>query len=124
MSPESKERAKKLVSVLVTSTLVTRIREKAVETAEADGKDGEQSEGEYSENLVHIPCIWNPVICRKKSMPVLALFDLGSEVNAIHPTFVWELGLLIQPTDVSAQKIDSTTLNTFEMVVAAFFGNC
>ena len=51
---------------------------------------------------------------------MLALFDSGSEVNAIHPTFVWELGLPIRPTDVEAQKIDGTMLDTFGMVVVAF----
>ena len=51
---------------------------------------------------------------------MLALFDLGSEVNAVHPAFAKELGLLIRPTDVGAQKIDGTTLDTYEMVVAAF----
>ena len=49
-----------------------------------------------------------------------ALIDSGSEVNAIHPSFVKQLGLSIRPTDVGAQKIDGTTLDTHGMVVAAF----
>ena len=53
-------------------------------------------------------------------MPVSVLFDSGSEVNAIYPTFAKELGLSIKSTDVGAQKIDGTTLDTFGMVVAAF----
>ena len=52
--------------------------------------------------------------------PLRALFDLGSEVNTIHPTFAWELGLPIKPTDVGAQKIDGTILDTFGIVVTAF----
>ena len=51
---------------------------------------------------------------------MLVLLDLDSEVNAIHPTFAWKLELLIKRTDVGAQKIDSTMLDTFGMVVAAF----
>ena len=54
------------------------------------------------------------------SVTVLALFDSSSEVNAINPTFAKELGLSIRPTDVKAQKIYGTTLNTYRMVVVAF----
>ena len=53
-------------------------------------------------------------------MPVLALLDSGSEVNAIHPTFAQELGLPIRTTDIGAQKIDGTMLDTFGMMVVAF----
>ena len=41
-------------------------------------------------------------------------------VNAIHLTFAKQLGLSTGPTDVRAQKIDGTTLNTYGMIVAAF----
>ena len=51
---------------------------------------------------------------------MLALLDSSSEINAVHPTFAKELGLPIRPTDVGAQKIDGTTLDTYGMVVAAF----
>ena len=49
-----------------------------------------------------------------------ALIDSGSEVNAIYLTFAKQLDLSIRPTDVRAQKIDGTTLDTYGMVVAAF----
>ena len=49
-----------------------------------------------------------------------ALIDSRSEVNAIHLSFVKQLGLPIRPTDVGDQKIDGTTLDTHGMVVAAF----
>ena len=49
-----------------------------------------------------------------------ALLDSGSEVNAIHPTLVWKLGLPVRPPDVRALKIDGTMLDTFGMVVTAF----
>ena len=38
----------------------------------------------------------------------------------MHPSFAKQLGLPIQPTDVGAQKIDGTALDTHGMVVAAF----
>ena len=52
--------------------------------------------------------------------PVQALIGSGSEVNAIHPSFVKQLGPPIRPIDVGAQKIDGTTLDTHGMVVASF----
>ena len=51
---------------------------------------------------------------------MLALFDSGSEVNAIHPTLTQKLRLPIRPTNVGEQKIDSTVLDIFEMLVIAF----
>ena len=94
------EAAKKLVSVLATSTLVTGAREEALE---------------------HVPCIHYPVTFKETDKaPVQALINSGSEINAIHPTFAKQLGLPIRSTDVGAQKIDGTTLDTNGMVVAAF----
>ena len=51
---------------------------------------------------------------------VLALLDSGSEINAMHPTFAERLGFVVQTTNVGARKIDSTTLETYGIVVAAF----
>ena len=48
------------------------------------------------------------------------LFDWSSKIIAIHLTFAKELGLPIRPTDIGAKKINSTTLNSFRAVVAAF----
>ena len=48
------------------------------------------------------------------------MVDSRSEVNAIYPIFTKQLGLSIRPTDVGAKKIDGTTLDTYEIVVAAF----
>ena len=79
-------RAKKLVSVLATSSSVT-------ETSKKDDVV-----------LERVPCIHYPVQFRKNTneTQVQALIDSRSEVNAIHPTFVKELGLPIRPTDVGA----------------------
>ena len=38
----------------------------------------------------------------------------------MHPSFAKQLGLLIQPTYVGAQKIDGTALDTYGIVVTAF----
>ena len=122
MSLEPERVVKKLVSVSAIFTPVTETREEevgtaeAVETAEA-GKDGEEGESEYR-NLAQVPCIRYPINFKRQS--VLALLDLGSEVNAVHLVFAKELGLPIRPTDVGAQKIDGTKLETYGMVVVAF----
>ena len=53
-------------------------------------------------------------------MVVSAFFDSDSKVNAIYPTFTQELRFFIRPTDVEVQKIDSTILDTYGMVVMVF----
>ena len=88
---------KKLVSVATTSTSTISAREKAPERVF------------YTHYPVEI-----------KKNKVQALIDLGSEVNAIHLSFAKQLGLPIRPTDIGAQKIDGTMLDTHEIVVAAF----
>ena len=52
--------------------------------------------------------------------PVLALLDSGSEVNTMHPAFTERLDLVMRATNVGAQKMNATTLETYGMVVAAF----
>ena len=73
--------AKKLVLVLVTSTLTTSIREKTLECIL------------YIHYLVYF---------KKDKTQIQALIDLGSEVNAIHLSFAKQLGLHIRLTDVRA----------------------
>ena len=91
---------KKLVSVSATSTSTTGAREEALE---------------------RVPCIHYPVQFKDTDRALVqALINSGSEVNAVHPSFVKQLGLSIRPTDVGAQKIDDITLDTHGMVVAAF----
>ena len=127
LESESEEGVKKLMSVLATSTLVTGIKEKAIETAKSVetveaietaevGKDSEESKDEYS-NLARVLCIRYSITIRKKS--VLALLDSGIEINTIHSSLARELELPIRPTNVEAQKIDGTMLDTFGIVVTA-----
>ncbi len=49
-----------------------------------------------------------------------ALLDSGSKVNATSQAFTHQVGLKIWKTNVGAQKIDDTTLKTYEMVVFTF----
>ena len=91
---------------------------KAVRTAEVN-EDGNESEGECP-NLARVPYIRYPITFQKNSVPVSALLDSGSEINANHPTFAQKLKLSIRTTDVGAQKIDDTMLDTFGMVVVVF----
>ena len=100
---------------------MTETRREVVKTTEiaGKGKDGKESKGEYS-NLIRIPCIRYSITFRKKSVPILALLDLSSEVNAIYPTSAWELGLPIRITNIETPKIDGTMLDSFGMVITAF----
>lgn len=49
-----------------------------------------------------------------------ALIDSSSEINVMYPAYVKKLGLVVQKTNMVAQKINGTTLETFEIVIAAF----
>ena len=74
------------------------------------------------EALKYVSYIHYPVQFKKDTdkTPVQALIDSGSEVNAIHPSFAKQLGLPIKPTNIRAQKINSTMLDTYGIVVIAF----
>ena len=92
--------AKKLVSVLATSTLMIGARKEA---------------------LKRVPCIHYLVQFKDTDKtPVQDLIDSGSEINAIYLSFAKQLGLPIRPIDVKVQKIDGTTLDTYGIVVVAF----
>ena len=91
--------AKKLVSVSTTSISITGPRTKA---------------------LNRVSCIHYPVQFKKDTTEVQALIDLGSEVNIIAPTYAKKLGLRVRKTDVGAQKIDGSTLKTYNMVITSF----
>ena len=65
-----------------------------------------------------MPCIHYSVQFRKNRWATIwALINSGSEVNAITPK---KLGLRTRKTDIGAQKIDGSLLETYEMVIAAF----
>ena len=104
--------AKKLVLVLATSALVTGAsKEGEVTQATQKGKEV---------ILDRVPCIHYQVQFRKDKETIRALIDSGSEVNAMTPAYAKKLGLRTRRTDVGAQKIDGSSLDTFGMVIAGF----
>ena len=76
------------------------------------------NEGE--EVVVRVPYIYYPVRFQEDQEQVRALLDSGSEVNAMSPTYAIWLGLKTWKTNVGAQKIDGSALETFGMVIADF----
>ncbi len=70
-----------------------------------------------TEELERVPCIRYPVTFKDQTN---ALLDSGIERNAMSQAFAQQLGLKIRKTNVGAQKIDGTTLETYEMVVSTF----
>ena len=77
--------------------------------------------GAREKALKSVPYIYYPVQFKNTDKaPVQVLIDSGSKVNTIHLCFVKQLGLPIRLTDVRAQKIDGTMLDTHGMLVAAF----
>ncbi len=89
--------AKKLVAVSVTSTSMTDKKTK--------------------KELERVPYIWYPVTFKDQTE---ALLDSESKVNAMSQAFAQQLGLKICKTNVGAQKIDGTILETYGMVVSTF----
>ena len=73
-----------------------------------------------NKKVVRVPFIYYPVQFQKGQEQVKALLDSGSEVNAKSPAYVERLGLKTQKTNVGAQKIDSSALEIFGMVIADF----
>ena len=68
--------------------------------------------------VIRMPCIHYPVQFQEEQ--IRALLNSGSEVNAMNPDYAQKLGLKIRKTNVGAQKIDGSTLETFGMVIADF----
>ena len=50
----------------------------------------------------------------------MALIDFSNKVNTITLGYIFKLGLKICPINFAAQKIDSSTLKMFEIVLASF----
>ena len=57
---------------------------------------------------------------KDKKATTWALIDSSSEINAMTPAYAKQLGLQVRKIDVGAQKIDSSSLRTFKIVIAAF----
>ena len=70
------------------------------------------------EVIVRVPYIHYLVQFQEKQ--IKALFDSGSEVNFMSPTYAEKLGLKTWKTNVRNQKINSSALEIFGMVIADF----
>ena len=71
--------------------------------------------------LDRVQCIHYQVRFQKdKQATIQALINSGSEVNAMTPAYAKQLGTQTRKTDVGAQKINRSSLDTFEMVVTGF----
>lgn len=69
--------------------------------------------------LKFISCIQYLVEFQKDKDNIQALLNLGSKVNVINPAYTKKIGLHVRQTDMGAQKIDGSYLNTFKMVIAS-----
>ena len=74
------------------------------------------------EVVVRVLCIHYPIRFQEDQgqEQIRALLDSGSEVNAMSSTYAEKLGLKTWKTNVGAQKIDGSALETFGMVIADF----
>ena len=70
--------------------------------------------------LERILCIHYPIRFHEGQEQIKALLDSGNKVNAISPTYVKRLSLKTRKTNVGAQKIDGSALETCGMVIADF----
>ena len=73
-----------------------------------------------SKEVIREPYIHYLVWFQKGQEYIRALLDNSSKVNAINFTFTQKLGLNNWKTNVRAQKIDGSTLETFGMIIIDF----
>ncbi len=72
---------------------------------------------EKTEELERVHYIWYLVTFNDQTE---VLLDSRSEVNVMSQAFAHQLGFKICKTNVGAQKIDGTTLETYGMAVSTF----
>ena len=70
--------------------------------------------------LAKVSCIHYPVQFRKDPNGTQALLNNGSKVNIMNSAYISRLGLRVYRTNIGAQIIDSSTLETFGIVLASF----
>ena len=78
------------------------------------------SKTDGNEKVVRVPCIYYPVCFQEDQEQVRALFDSGSKVNAMSPAYAKKLSFKTRKTNIRAQKINGSALETFGMVIANF----
>lgn len=102
---------------------VTPTKNKAPENAEIEetsenGKNSKNKDKNSGTIHVQVFCIQYFIIFYKQFMLVLLKSEI--EINTIFPTFAKKLGLPIKQINIRAQKIYSTMLDTYEIVVIVF----
>lgn len=104
-----KERAKKLVTVAVTSASTTCTKKEIQLAPRLLALD-------------RIPCICYPVEFEKDQNKevIQALINSGSEGNAMTFAYAANQGFTVQKTNIRAQKIGNLSLGTYGMVFASF----
>ncbi len=70
-----------------------------------------------SKTLQLMPCIWY-LIRFQEGQTIKALINSGRKVNAITLAYVMKLGLTTQQTNIGAQKIAGSPLETHSMALA------
>ena len=65
-----------------------------------------------------MPCIHYPIKFQKEQ--VKTQLDSDSKVNVINPNFAQKLGPKVWKTNIGAQKINSSALKNFGMIIADF----
>lgn len=63
-----------------------------------------------------VSCFWYPT--QFKNIEIRALIDFKSKVNAMTLAYIAKLGFVTQKTEVGAQKIDSSLLETHSIASA------
>lgn len=95
---------KKLATVLATSTLMTANKKASAKTPTA---------------LQGVSCIWYPIKFQE-NQEIKNLIYFSSKVNAIISAYTTKLNLSNQKTSLENQKIDSSPLETYKLVLAKF----
>ena len=63
----------------------------------------------------------NYLLCFQKDTAGVKVFvDSSNKVNGMTPAYAAKLGLKVQKTNIEAQKINGSTFEIFEMVLADF----
>lgn len=71
------------------------------------------------EALQKISYIWY-LIQFLNNLEIYTLLDFGSKVNIMTSIYEAKLGFIIQKINVGTQKIDGSTLKTYEIVIISF----
>lgn len=74
------------------------------------------------ERLVQILCVFYLVLFENniEKAKIIVLIDFERKINIINLTYITKLYLWVQKIDFIAQKIDSSSLKTWSIVIAVF----